>query len=294
MRLSDDDLKLFFKLHPGYLFHSNIKLKILPGVNTIEQFMGLSFHHKSDIRNAVWNHPELLQAFIAENPGGFDKVELEIVKSWQYALESSFYVMRHDPDHSLFLDTGTSPKVYGVTSLNIDLKDMLGDSLPVYVKTILLPFKNQLVHDGFIFTYPITFDDIVEQELYADMENWIQRHGVITHLPFMGDSPIESIEEKLRYYLRTHRNRDVYSDEIARIVQQNRAFEKLYFELTGKLDARDARAFFREIGIQDVWCAVLKGHILATGKSRESVVEILNTILPRDRKLYPFIFHFKT
>lgn len=293
MRLSDDDLKLFFKLHPGYLFHANKKLKILSGINTLEQFMGLSFHHKSEIRNAVWNHPELLQAFIAENPGEFDNVELEIVKSWQYALDGSFYVMRYEPDQTLFLDTGTSPKVYGVTSLKNDLNDILGNALPVYVKTILLPFKNQLVYDGFIFTYPITFDGIVEQELYADLENWIQRHGVITHLPFMGDSPIESVEEKLRYYLRNHRNRDVYSEDISRIVQQNRAVEKLYYELTGKLDARDARAFFIEIGIQDVWCAVLKGRILATGKSREAVVEILDAILSRDRKLYPFIFHFK-
>ncbi|MGB4098987.1 MAG: hypothetical protein WBM02_06235 [bacterium] len=291
MRLTDDDLKLFFKLHPGYLVFGNKKLNIVPGVDTKEAFMDLPFHEKCEIRNAVLNQPELLNSFAEKNPEGFNDVELAIVKSWQYALDGSFYVMRYGSENTLLLDTGTTPKVYGVTGLNMDLIDLLGDTLPVYVKTVLLPFKHQIVYDGFIFTYPITFENMVEQELYADMENWINRHGVITQLPFIGDT--ESVEEKLRYYLRTHWNRDVYTEEISHIVRHNKHVEKLYYELTGKLDAKDARTYFKELGIQDVWCAVLNGRILATGKSREAVVETLDALLPRDRKLYPFIFHFK-
>ena len=292
MRLTDEDLKLFFKLHPGYLVYGNKKLNIVPGVDTRDLFMDLPFHEKCEIRNAVLKQPELLDSFAKENPEGFNDLELAIVKSWQYALDGSFYVMRYDPENALFLDTGTTPKVYGVTGLNMDLADLLGDTLPVYVKTVLLPFKHKIVYDGFIFTYPITFENMVEQELYADMESWINRHDVITQLPFIGDT--ESVEEKLRYYLRTNWNRDVYAEEISRIIQDNKHVEKLYYELTGRLDAKDARTYFKELGIQDVWCAVLNGRILATGKSREAVVDTLDVLLPRDRRLYPFIFHYKS
>ncbi len=293
MKLSTEDLNLFFKLHPSFLFYCNSRLGTMPGIDSIDQFMNLSFHNKNEIRNASREHPELLSDFVKENPFDFNNVELAIIKSWHYAVDGSFYLLRFEADHALFLDTGTSPKVYGVVSLNNDFKNILGENLPIYVKTVLLPFKNQIIYDGFIFTYPVTFDEEIRQEMEADLENWLTRHGVITQLPFIGQDPVENNEDLLRYYLRSHRNREVYSDEIADLMKNNEGLKKLYFELIGKLDARDARKYFRDLGIRDVWCAVLEGKILTTGKSRDTVIDTLNLLLPKDRRFYPFIFHFK-
>ncbi len=293
MKLSADDLNLFFKLHPSFLFYCNSRLGTMPSLDSIDQFMNLSFHNKNEIRNASRQHPELLSDFVKENPFDFNNVELAIIKSWHYAVDGSFYILRFEADHALFLDTGTNPKVYGVISLNSEFNSILGDNLPVYVKTVLLPFKNQIIYDGFIFTYPVTFDEEIRQEMEADLENWLTRHGVITQLPFIGQNPVENNEDLLRYYLRSHRNREVYSDEIADLMKNNESLKKLYFELIGKLDARDARKYFRDLGIRDVWCAVLEGKILTTGKSRDAVIDTLNLLLPKDRRFYPFIFHFK-
>jgi hypothetical protein len=293
MRLSKNDSKLFFKLHPSYLFYANSLLKLYPDVESIEDFMDLSFHDKSEIRTAARQKPDILFLFIRENPFGFNDVELEIVSSWQYAVDGSFYLMRYEKDYALFLDTDTAPKVYAVTSLNKPLKNVLGDNLPVYVKTVLLPFKNHIIYDGFIFTYPVIFDDTVAQELQADLENWLKRQGVIKSLPFIGENQVQSDAEKLRYYLRSHWNRDVYKDDITALLQKKRNLTKQYYELSGKLDARDAQIYFRKMDIQDIWCAVLDGRILTTAKSREGVLETLNAILPKGRKLYPYIFHFK-
>lgn len=293
MKLSPEDITLFFKLHPSFLLYCNTRLDTIPGIDSIDRFMELSFHNKSEIRNASRQHPQLLMDFVRENPFDFNDVELAIVKSWQFALDGSFYLMRYEPGYALFLDTDTSPKVYGVVSLNNDFSNILGDNLPVYVKTVLLPFKNQIIYDGFILTYPVTVDEEIRQEMEADTENWLNRHGVIVQLPFIGQDPVETEEEMLRYYLRSRRNRDVYSDEVMQLLKQNEGLKKLYFELVGKLDARDARKYFRDLGIRDVWCAVLEGKILATGKSRDNVIETLNALLPKDRRYYPFIFHFK-
>jgi len=293
MRLSRDDANLFFKLHPSYLFYVNTRLNVLENIKTVDDFMALSFHDKSTVRNAARNHPEMPAEFVRENPFAMNDVELAIINSWQYALDGSFYVMRYDSDHAVFLDTGTAPRAYGVTCLNKDLRDILGPDLPVYVKTVLLPFKNNIVYDGFIFTYPVTFDPPVIQELEADLNAWIRRHGVVTELPFIGEDTVENNEDRLRYFLRSPRNRDVYAEEIAALLEKAPALEKLYYELAGRLDARDARRFFRSVGIRDVWCAVLNGRILATGTKRDTVTEILGSILPKDRKLYPYIFHFK-
>lgn len=293
MRLSENDNKLFFKLHPAYLFYANSILQLFPDVTKLENFSELSFHDKSDIRNAAINNPDILKSFVKENPFGFDKVELEIVNSWQYAVPGSFYLMRYEKDHALFMDTDTVPKVYAVTSLNKPLTDIMGDVLPIYLKTVLMPFKNHIIYDGFIFTYPVIFDETVEQELHADLDNFLSSHGMIRSLPFIGESRHQSDEEKLTYYLRSHWNRDVYKKDISCLLQNNRTLTKLYYELNGKLDARDAQIYFRKIGIQDIWCAVLDGQILTTAKKREGVLDTLKAILPKNRKHYPFIFHFK-
>lgn len=293
MRLPKEDLTLFFKLHPAYLFYVNRRLKILDGIDGIDGFMAQPFHDKSTVRNAAREHPELLVDFVRENPSALNDVELAIVNSWQYALDGSFYLMRYDDEYAVFLDTGTAPRAYGVTCLNKDLRDILGTELPVYVKTVLLPFKNRIIYDGFIFTYPVTFDPPIIQELEADLNAWTHRHDIITQLPFIGERSGETNEDKLRYFLRSQRNREVYAKEITELLQQVPDLHKLYYELTGRLDARDARKYFRELGIRDVWCAVLNGRILATGKNRDTVTEVLGSILPRDRKLYPYIFHFK-
>ena len=293
MRLPEDDLNLFKKLHASYLFYVNQQLEVLEGIESLDQFMELPFHSKSDVRNAARKNPEILIDMVRNNPFEFDDVELAIVNSWQYAMDSSFYLTHYEDDYAIFLDTATTPRAYAVTSLKNDFTEVLGDKLPVYVKTVLLPFKNHIIYDGFIFTYPVTFDPPIVQELEADLEAWQNRHGLITQLPFIGENKAENDEEMLRYYLRSHRNKEVYASEIRDLVQENPELHKLYFELSGRLDARDARRYFRDIGMRDVWCAVLQGRILTTGKSREAVIETLNSIMPRDRKLYPYIFHFK-
>lgn len=293
MQLPQDDLNLFYKLHPSYLFYVNQQLEIIDKVESLEQFMELPFHSKSDVRNAARKHPDLLQQMIRENPFAFNDVELAILNSWQYALDSSFYLMRYEKDHAVFLDTNTTPRAYAVTSLKNDFPEVLGDKLPLYVKTVLLPFKNQIIYDGFIFTYPVIFDPPIVQELETDLEAWSNRHGLVAQLPFIGGNTAKNDEELLRYYLRSHRNKEVYASETQELIRSNPDLKKVYFELSGRLDAREARRYFRDIGMRDVWCAVLQGRILTTGKSREAVIETLNAIMPRDRKLFPFIFHFK-
>lgn len=293
MPISTEDLKLFQKLHPAYLFFVNQELNIVENVGSVEVFMELPFHHKSDIRNAARKHPDLLTEFKTKNPFNFDALELAIIDSWQYALDSSFYVMRYNQDHAVFLDTGTTPRVYAVHCLNKEFHEILGDETPVYVKTVLLPFKNKIIYDGFIFTYPVTFDLPIVQELEADLNSWSERRGIITQLPFIGESVSNDDEDTLRYYLRSQRNREVYMMEINELLAKNPDLDRLYYQLAGRLDARSARRYFRDIGIRDIWCAVYQGRILTTASKRETIIDTLKTILPKDRKIYPFIFHFK-
>ncbi|MBN1297524.1 hypothetical protein JXA80_12135 [bacterium] len=293
MQLPVDDMNLFFKLHPAFLYYANQRMGVVAGVDSLDRFMALPFHDKNEIRNRARSQPELIRSFVRDNPAALNDVELAIVDSWRYALDGSFYVMRYDEDHAVFLDTGATPKAYGVTCLKKNFREIFGETLPVYVKTILMPFKNRIIYDGFLFTYPVTFDPPIVQELEADLSAWVDRYGIITHLPFIGETPAGAAEDTLRYYLRSQRNRDVYAAETDALLAEHPGLKKAYLELSGRLDAREARGYFRELGIRDVWCAVLNGRILTSGKNREAVTDTLHAILPKDRKLFPYIFHFK-
>jgi hypothetical protein len=47
------------------------------------------------IRSALYEHIELIDAFVRENPQGFSPDELAIVESWKHFVHGRFYVFRH-------------------------------------------------------------------------------------------------------------------------------------------------------------------------------------------------------
>ena len=100
-----------------------------------------------------------------------------------------------------------------------------------------------------------------------------------------------SDEEQLRFYLRSERNREMYWDEIERLVQKSRPLETCYHQEMGKIHARTYSKRLREIGLSGVWFAILEGLTIASGKSRSEVEQAVKRIVPKDK--LPFVHSFQ-
>ncbi len=155
MQLSPEDAALFFKLMPALQVFANRKLQIIKGIEDVEQYKKTSDEQRVNLRNAFYEKPELIDEFIQANPLGFSSDELAIVSGWKNFIAGDFMIDRVLKKYAIFIGNN---KVYGVLALAEPFRMVLGGMpLPVYVKTVLLPFKGKIIYDGLIEGYNILF-----------------------------------------------------------------------------------------------------------------------------------------
>ncbi len=292
MKLPEEDLELFYKLHPALLFYVNQQLKIICKVSTVDEFMRLSLKEKVKIRNALYDHIELIDSFLKENPFSFSPDELTLVHSWKDFVRGTFYIFKYLKKYAVFLDTGTPPKACGVLALTDTFDEILGSHLPIMVEAVLLPFKGQIIYDGMMSPYSIAFGAGIRRDLNDAYQEAKSRFGIITSLPFSTEQK-QSDADRLRFYLKSERNREIYREEIVELVNSDPSLLMLYHQEMGKINARSYGKHLRGIGFTDVWFAILEGTIIAGGKTKDELERILQEILPIGKESFVYIFHLR-
>jgi hypothetical protein len=164
MKLAKEDSDLFFKLMLPLLLHVNRKLELLPDIQTMKQFEGVGFQDKSVIRDALYENINLIDSFIDENPEDLPMKDLAIVSGWKNFVSDDFFIERFLKKYAVFI--GTNDKVYGVLSLRDSLDELVpAYALPLRVQTVLLPFRDEIIYDGFIAPYRISFGSGITGDL---------------------------------------------------------------------------------------------------------------------------------
>ena len=184
MNLHPDDGRLFYKLFAALLGYVNRKLGIVPEQFTQEsEYTSLPPQTRGKVRDALYEHRELIDQFVAENPAGLSPEELEIVASWKHAVVGRFYILRYLKKYTIFLSASDKPyKAYGVLGLADPIEEVVSRPLPVLCNAVLLPFKRQIIYDGLIAPYSVFFGGGVRRNLNEDYNEAKQAFGIITSL----------------------------------------------------------------------------------------------------------------
>jgi hypothetical protein len=181
MKLSRDDADLFFKLMWGLQFYVNQTRHILPEIKSPEEYAALPGSDKVQVRDALWEHPDLIDAYLAQNPDGLSAEEMELVCSWKRFVAGTFQVFRFLKKHTIFIDDES--KVYGVLGLYDSLEDVFyGRRPPIMIEAVLLPFKGRIVYDGAFRGYNILFGGGIRSALNEDYMAAKQNGRIITTL----------------------------------------------------------------------------------------------------------------
>ena len=184
MRLSLEDVEVFFRLHRSLMCFVNRRLEVVEGkIATPENYAKLPGDVRYKVHQALIDHQELIDAFADENPYHFDEAELEIVRSWKHLVFGTFYAFRQLKTHMIFLSTTEPVVAYGVLALFDPFEDMIGTDLPRMVKTTLLPFKGRIVYDGLMMGQNIHFGGGIRRSLAEGYNEAKEREGIITSLP---------------------------------------------------------------------------------------------------------------
>jgi hypothetical protein len=184
MQLEPDDLRLFYKLYPALLSFVNQRLGIVDTRFTgPEEYGALPTDQRIQLRNALVANLGLIEAFVSENPARLSADELEIVGSWKDLVAGEFYVYRILTKYTVFLTTREPAVAYGVLHLRDSFEDMLGPRLPHLCKTVLLPFKGQIVYDGLLAGYRVTFGPGLRRRFKESYNQAKNLQGIVTSLP---------------------------------------------------------------------------------------------------------------
>ena len=291
MKLTKEDLGLYYKLHPALLFYTNRKGGIIGDVSTLKEFKALSKEEVFKAREGLWRKPALIDSFVKENPFDFSQEELEIVHGWKNSLRGNFYLLQYLKKYAIFLDWQKASKAYGVWALTSEFEEILGSYLPLMVQAVLMPFKGQIVYDGFLPRYPYTFGSGIRQSLFDAYREAKSRFGVITSLPFSAKEREVSDIQRLKFYLKTKGNREKYWEEIEDLINKDSYLMAFYHQEMGRVYARKYKRELQGIGLADAWFAILQGMIIASGTTREEVESISLKLLPPKKRDWVHIFH---
>ena len=166
MHLSAEEVSLFYKLMFGLQFFVNQQLHILPDISSIKTYTTADHEKKLRVRDAVYEHRELIDAFITANPDHLPEAELTIVAGWKNFVAGDFYIERYLKKYSIWISGDEPARIYGVLGISDGIDEIVHKSyLPMRVKSVLLPFKGRIVYDGLFQPYNVLFGGGIKAEL---------------------------------------------------------------------------------------------------------------------------------
>ena len=68
MKLSKEDVDLFYRLYYPLLVYVNKKFEIIEDVDSSGDFKKFSIEEINKLRDRLYKHPELINSFVAKNP----------------------------------------------------------------------------------------------------------------------------------------------------------------------------------------------------------------------------------
>ena len=145
--LPPEDAVLFYELWYSILRFVNEKKKLYPGILLDRPYQDNQRAAK-EISDLLWEAPSLFNEFLAASPY-LSPENQQIVKGFKRFVKDTFVAERHLKSGTILIDSW-GVDAYLVKGITVSLKDELDTQLPVYVNTVLLPFKRKIITYGFM------------------------------------------------------------------------------------------------------------------------------------------------
>jgi hypothetical protein len=196
MKLSEQDTRFYYQLMWALQFYVNQKLKI-HDIKNIEDYVRTSIEQKAMVRDALYENIGLIDSFIQDNQQYFTEENLAIISGWKKFIKGSFFIERFLNKYAIFI---LEDKVYGVLGLTQSFDELTHYAdLPLYVDTVLLPFKGKIVYDGLLQYKNIFFGGGIKHSLKEKYMRAKQNNQLIESLEnIQGKNQIKSKPKSMK------------------------------------------------------------------------------------------------
>jgi hypothetical protein len=182
-QLNSSDCTLLYETWHGLLHFVDKKKQVLDPLTTPKPPHPVSDELVVKIREALWEDPGIIDEFLTRL--SLPKEMVELLVSWRdYHIKDTFLVVDYKPDYAVLVGSNEKEedRLYGVTGLSRSLADVLQRELPFHIQTVLLPFKDKIIYDGYIKSYNVSFGKNM-RETFSEMYKNALKNGIITRLP---------------------------------------------------------------------------------------------------------------
>jgi hypothetical protein len=137
------------------------------------------------IADMMWDNPRWIEEFIDDKAKTLEPLEKAILFSWrENFVKSNFFIVKHLKNYSVFLSGEKDPKLYGVIGISDSIENTFPFiSLPIILKTVLLPFKESIIYHSLFELRNVSFGPGIRASLARQYKEIKEVDGVILTLP---------------------------------------------------------------------------------------------------------------
>lgn len=155
MTLTNEEYIEFLETHLNLLLYVGREKGIVSSNYSMSKFRKRNMAVKFECRQALHDDPRLLEAYLTEHGSNLPTNQLETLAGFKKKIMSDFIIFKCLENHAIFIDAKDN-QFYAVKALS-DPFDIFFDEFPAHISTILLPFKNKIIYDGFMQSSNIYF-----------------------------------------------------------------------------------------------------------------------------------------
>ena len=147
---------MFFTLRNILLDYTNYKYKINPELEDLNDINNSEPEEVKEIREKLWSNTSIISDYIKDNPNNLDKQSLDIISEWnKKKINNKFILYKYENEYAVFIG---EENIYYVKGLRDTIRNIIPEyKLPIFVETVLLPFKEQIIYDSYIIQYSMSF-----------------------------------------------------------------------------------------------------------------------------------------
>lgn len=169
---ADDYYKLYFAL----LEYVNNIYNIVPELKKIYKQLQLDSNKLRLIDEYLWEHKDIIDDFIKDNPYNFTEDELKEIKEFKNAVSSKcFIIVGFDREYTKVLSN--DGKLYMIKGIRGNLDRILNpEEMPIVIGATLLMFRGQIIYNGIFNSVPIDIGNDMKMQIAEDMKKSIPHY----------------------------------------------------------------------------------------------------------------------
>ncbi|MHB1455212.1 MAG: SEC-C metal-binding domain-containing protein [Saccharofermentanales bacterium] len=182
-QLTDSECVLFYVTWYGLLGFVNKKKNVIRSVIKPIYPNPIGDDQILRVRDVLWENTRLIDDYLRSEKLPEDQTEL--LESWSRNHKKGEYILTgYTLEYALMIGTIAEAKevIYAVKGISEPLCDIIQRALPVQLETVLLPFKDRIINDGFMKLYDMSFSNSIRRLAFETKEKAIQEQSIICSL----------------------------------------------------------------------------------------------------------------